>query len=69
MLPPKLSQHQHAELVAIRRLKAAGYAVEGWDFNTGLYVVGRIEAPITNHEKSQFWSFPTWQAAASALLG
>lgn len=53
---------------AIHRLEAAGYTVEGWNHTTSLCTVARLDGLNTNHDKSGFWSFPTWQAAASALL-
>lgn len=32
-------------------------------------LAARLDGLNTNHDKSEFRSFPTWQAAASALLG
>ena len=69
MIPEKIRQRQRAELAAIHRLEAAGYTVEGWNHTTSLCTVARLDGLNTNHDKSDFWSFPTWQAAASALLG
>lgn len=69
MIPEKIRQHQRAELAAIHRLGAAGYTVEGWSHITSLCTVARLDGLNTNHDKSELWSFPTWQAAASALLG
>ena len=65
----QIHQRQRAELAAIHRLEAAGYTVEGWNHTTSLRTVARLDGLNTNHDKSEFWSFPTWQAAASALLG
>lgn len=69
MIPEKIRQCQRAELAAIHRLEAAGYTVEGWNHTTSLCAVARLDGLNTNLDKSEFWSFPTWQAAASALLG
>lgn len=68
-IPEKIRQRQRAELAAIHRLEAAGYTVEGWNHTTSLCTVARLDGLNTNHDKSKFLSFPTWQAAASALLG
>ena len=68
MIPEKIRQRQRSELAAIHRLDAAGYTVEGWNHITSLCIVARLDGLNTNHDKSKFWSFPTWQAAAAALL-
>lgn len=52
-----------------RRLQAAGYRLEGWDPRTGQRIAARITGENTNAERRTFYSFPTWQDAAAALLG
>ena len=53
---------------ACRRLEAAGYRLEGYDFSTGRRIVARITNEHTNSERREFYEFPTWQAAAAQLL-
>ena len=59
----------HNENEACRRLEAAGFRLEGYDFSTGRRIVARITNEYTNDERRTFYEFPTWQAAAAALLG
>lgn len=68
MIPEKIRQNMHNELSAIHRLESAGYTIDGWNHITSLCTVARLDGVNTNHDKSEFWDFPTWQAAAAALL-
>lgn len=68
MIPERIRQNMHNELSAIRRLESAGYTIEGWNHITNLCTVSRLDGVNTNHDKSEFWDFPTWQAAAATLL-
>ena len=57
------------ENAAARRLQAAGYRLEGWDPRTGQRIAAQITGENTNDDRRTFYSFPTWQDAAAALLG
>lgn len=61
-------QRNKAENAAARRLQAAGYRLEGWDPRTGQRIAAQITGENTNDERRTFYSFPTWQDAAAALL-
>lgn len=65
----QIRQRSKAENAAARRLQAAGYRLEGWDPRTGQRIVAQITGENTNDERRTFYTFPTWQDAAAALLG
>jgi hypothetical protein len=65
----QIRQRNKAENAAAQRLQAAGYRLEGWDPRTGQRIAARITGENTNAERRTFYSFPTWQDAAAALLG
>ena len=65
----QIRQRNKAENAAAQRLQAAGYRLEGWDPRTGQRIAAQITDENTNAERRTFYSFPTWQDAAAALLG
>lgn len=65
----QIRERNRMENAAARRLQAAGYRLEGWDPRTGERVAAWIANENTNAERRTFYSFPTWQDAAAALLG
>lgn len=65
----QIRERNRKENAAARRLLAAGYRLEGWDPRTGERVAAWITNENTNEERRAFYSFPTWQDAAAALLG
>ena len=65
----QIRERNRKENAAARRLQAAGYRLEGWDPRTGQRIAAQITTENTNAERRTFYSFPTWQDAAAALLG
>lgn len=65
----QIRERNRKENAAARRLQAAGYRLEGWDPRTGQRIAAQITDENTNDERRTFYSFPTWQDAAAALLG
>ena len=65
----QIRQRNKAENAAAQRLQAAGYRLEGWDPRTGQRIAAQITGENTNDERRTFYTFPTWQDAAAALLG
>lgn len=65
----QIREWNRKENAAACRLQAAGYRLEGWDPRTGQRIAAQITSENTNDECRTFYAFPTWQAAAAALLG